>query len=438
MSTEIFGKVAVRIRRRLYGRASSIRCDAPCGATSPGGLDRRLPLHQRSSGCYRRVALEAGAPAVNIAFYATMKPPDDPEPSGDRQMAGLLIKALRKAGHDVRLASRLRTFHREPDDAVRRRLKGQALDETEALCTFWSSPKANWRPTAWFTYHPYYKAPDWLGPEVCSRLAIPYVTAEASYAPRRDGGPWGVWQLDVVDALRRAAANFCFTARDKAELLRIAGLKGQLVDLPPFIDTEDECPAPEPRVHQDPPRLVTVAMMRSGNKLASYRVLANALVELLAKQWTLNVIGDGPEREAVRHAFSGIPPERIDWLGELRPEQVTDHLAGCDIYVWPGVGEAYGLAYLEAQAAGLPVVAQETGGIRAVVKAGETGCLTPVGDVPAFAEALRQLLIDGEKRMRLGDAARRFVRGERTVASAAAIIGAALSSITPSPREPIP
>jgi glycosyltransferase involved in cell wall biosynthesis len=375
---------------------------------------------------------------MNIAFYSTMKPPDDPVPSGDRQMAGLLIKALRKAGHDVRLAARLRTFSRNPEDTARRRLKGRAADEAKTLCARWLSTSADWRPTAWFTYHPYYKAPDWLGPEVCSRLAIPYVTAEASYAPRRDVGPWHVWQLDVVDSLRRAAANFCFTERDKTELLRIEGLKGLLVDLPPFIDREHECPAPAPRSDQDPPRLVTVAMMRSGDKLASYRVLASALAELLATRWTLTIIGDGPKREAVRDALSGIPPERIDWLGELRPDQVTDHLATCDIYVWPGVGEAYGLAYLEAQAAGLPVVAHETGGIRAVVKAGETGCLTPVGDVQAFADALRRLLIDGAKRAQLGDAARRFVCGERTVDSAATIIDKALRSITPPALEPIP
>jgi glycosyltransferase involved in cell wall biosynthesis len=375
---------------------------------------------------------------MNIAFYVTMKPPDDPIPSGDRQMANLLIKALRKAGNDVRLASRLRTFSQHPDDMARRRLKDHALEEAKVLCARWSAPDTDWTPTCWFSYHPYYKAPDWLGPEVCARLGIPYVTAEASYAPKRDMGPWLLWQTDVVEAVRRAAANFCFTQRDKAGLLRIEGLKGLLVDLPPFIDREDEPAAiAQPRNH-GPPRLVTVAMMRSGDKLASYRVLANALAGLLAIPWVLTVIGDGHKREAARDAFSGIPPDRVDWLGELRPDQVTDHLAACDIYVWPGVGEAYGLAYLEAQAAGLPVVAQNTGGIAAVVKDGETGCLTPVGDVQAFAEALRQLLVDYAKRTQFGDAARRFVRCERTVARAATIIDAALRSITASKPDPIP
>jgi glycosyltransferase involved in cell wall biosynthesis len=374
---------------------------------------------------------------MNIAFYATMKPPDDPIPSGDRQMANLLIKALRIAGHNVRLASRLRTFRHDPDHSYRCRLRGQALEEVRALCGGWSAPKADWRPTCWFSYHPYYKAPDWLGPEVCGRLAIPYVTAEASYAPKRDAGPWRPWQDDIVDAVRSAAANFCFTERDKAGLLRIDGLKGMVVDLPPFVDKEDEpAAAAQPRdTHMA--RLVAIAMMRSGDKLASYRLLANALAGLLDIPWVLTIIGDGPQRQAVRAAFSGIPPERIDWRGEVPPDRVADHLAACDIYVWPGVGEAYGLAYLEAQAAGLPVVAQRAGGIPAVVKDGETGTLTPAGDVQAFADAVRRLLVAPASRTLMGKAARRFVRAERTVASAAAIIDATLRSITPSAPEPI-
>jgi glycosyltransferase involved in cell wall biosynthesis len=186
------------------------------------------------------------------------------------------------------------------------------------------------------------------------------------------------------------------------------------------------------------PRLITVAMMRPGDKLASYQMLAKALARLLDLPWELTVIGGGSKKEAVRDAFSGIPADRIEWLGALPPARIAGHLSAADIYVWPGVGEAYGLAYLEAQAAGLPVVAQRTGGIPAVVKDGETGHLTPLGDVIAFADALRELLVDGAKRTRLGEAARRFVHGERTVARAAAIIDAALRSIMPSRAEPVP
>ncbi|MCY1251314.1 D-inositol-3-phosphate glycosyltransferase [compost metagenome] len=87
--------------------------------------------------------------------------------------------------------------------------------------------------------------------------------------------------------------------------------------------------------------------------------------------------------------------------------------------MWPGCGEAYGLAYLEAQAAGLPVVAQRTAGVPEVVRDGETGLLTRDGDIGAYAAAMRDLIEDPAGRKRLGAAARRFVHEERSFPAAA-------------------
>ncbi|GIR53040.1 MAG: hypothetical protein CM15mP62_05110 [Rhodospirillaceae bacterium] len=50
---------------------------------------------------------------MRVAFYAPLKPPDSPVPSGDRKMARQLIACLRSKGYDVKLISRLKT--REPD-----------------------------------------------------------------------------------------------------------------------------------------------------------------------------------------------------------------------------------------------------------------------------------------------------------------------------------
>lgn len=367
---------------------------------------------------------------MKVAFYAPLTPPDHPTPSGDRQMAGLLIKAIATAGHDVRIASRLRSYSSEPDEGVYRDLKSAAFGEAGQLVELFSAPEAGWRPQCWFTYHPYYKAPDWIGPEVCTRLGLPYVTAEASYAASRDDGPWGVWQADVVAAVRQASASFCFTARDREGLERLAPLAGPLVNLPPFLD-----PPPQPeravRSSRAAPRLAVAAMMRPGDKLASYVALSRALQMLLDIPWRLAVMGDGPARADVLSAFSPIPPDRIDWLGELETDGVLDVLSACDIYVWPGIGEAYGLAYLEAQAMGLPVVGQDTGGVSAVMVPGETGWLTPAEDLVTFAGAIRQLLLDANARNIMGAAASRFVRQQRSLAMASAIIGETLAAVVP-------
>ncbi len=367
---------------------------------------------------------------MRIAFYAPLKPPDHPTPSGDRLMAGLLVAALAAAGHEVRIASRLSSYSQDPAESAYHALKSAALAEARRLSDAWSGPADGWSPECWFTYHPYYKAPDWIGPDVCARLGLPYVTAEASYAGKRNAGPWRIWQADVASAVRGAAANFCFTARDREGLEALAPLDGPLVDLPPFIDPP---PLPEParRTSTAAPRIAAAAMMRPGDKLASYQTLSHSLQMLIDVPWRLAVVGDGPARANVLAAFSAIPPDRIDWLGEVPPEGVAEVLGACDVYAWPGIGEAYGLAYLEAQAMGLPVAALDAGGVASVVIHGETGWLAPAGDPAAYASAIRSLLVDGQLRAAMGAAASRFVREQRSVGVAAARIGAALAALLP-------
>jgi len=63
---------------------------------------------------------------------------------------------------------------------------------------------------------------------------------------------------------------------------------------------------------------------------------------------------------------------------------VRDQYAIADIFIWPGVDEAYGMVYLEAQANGLPVVAEDHPGPRSVVASD----LVPTNDPAAFAAAI--------------------------------------------------
>lgn len=359
--------------------------------------------------------------AMRIAFHAPMKSPTHPVPSGDRQMAQLLIRALERGGHCVELASALSTYQREPDLDRFTRIEKQAAEEVARLSALWRHESA---PDLWFTYHSYYKAPDLIGPALAAAFGIPYVTAEASYSRRRNEGLWARTQEFVAQAVGQAALNICFTGRDR-EGLADAMPEAALDLLPPFIDTSA---FPE-RPPADPSRLVCVAMMRSGDKLASYRMLADALRRIVHLPWRLSVVGDGQAREEVMALFAGFSPERIEWHGRAEPSAVPDILASAGIYVWPGCGEAYGLAYLEAQAAGLPVVAQDTAGVPEVVVSGRTGWLVPAGDTAAFALAVERLLTNGEERKAMARAARHFVHEERSLEAAAARLNAMLPKV---------
>lgn len=355
---------------------------------------------------------------MRIAFYAPLKSPNHPVPSGDRQMARLLIGALELAGHDVTTVSELRSFAGHPEADRYAKISADAGAEISRLSALW---KSTGKPDLWFSYHPYYKAPDLIGPTMASAFAIPYVTAEASYSVRRDVGAWTEMQALVADAVRNASLNICFTRRDREGLAKIAP-EAPFAMLPPFVDSSFFA-AP---LRADSSRLVAVAMMRPGDKLDSYRMLARSLERLADTPWTLSVVGDGPSRAEVISEFAGLPEKRIEWLGKKEPGEIPELLAGGGIYVWPGCGEAYGLAYLEAQAAGLPVIAQDTAGVPEVVRNGQTGILTPPGDVEAFASAIAHLLADDDRRRAMGEIARRFVFQERSLEAAAAQLDAIL------------
>jgi len=210
---------------------------------------------------------------MRIAFYAALKSPNHPVASGDRQMARMLIKALEHAGHSVELASELRFYLRDPELKSFEALKIEARAEAARLTRLWDR---DGKPDLWFTYHPYYKAPDLIGPGLASAFAVPYVTAEASYSRRRNAGLWADAQALVARAVAQAALNICFTQRDRQ------GLADAIPDaafgmLSPFIDTSVFLETP---ARGCPTRLVTVAMMRQGDKVESYRMLAQALASI--------------------------------------------------------------------------------------------------------------------------------------------------------------
>ncbi|SRR6266851_4259049 len=363
---------------------------------------------------------------MRIAFYAPLKAPDHPMPSGDRRVAQLFCEALRGAGHEPFLASRLRSYDGAGDPVRQARLGSAARGAADRLLRRWrQEPRA--APELWFTYHLYYKAPDWLGPAISSALGIPYVIAEASSAPKRAGGSWQVGHRAVEEALRRADAVLGLNPADRECVLPLLSDPRRWIALSPFLDIS-RYGGRRARHRSAPPRLIAVAMMRHGDKLASYRLLGTALADLLDLPWSLDIVGDGPARAEVECALAPLGA-RIRYRGALDEGAVAAALAEADLFVWPAVNEAFGMALLEAQASGVAVVAGASGGVAGIVAAGETGLLVRPGDGAAFAAAARRLIVDSERRAAMGAAARAKVERAHDLPAAARRLAAVIGRV---------
>jgi glycosyltransferase involved in cell wall biosynthesis len=100
--------------------------------------------------------------------------------------------------------------------------------------------------------------------------------------------------------------------------------------------------------------------------------------------------------------------DRFEFTGDVA--DVPAQLARMDVFALPSLYEGLCYAVIEAQAAGVPVVATPVGGVPENVVPGETGVLVPPGDVQALGAAIVSLLDDPAEASRLADAARRRVR----------------------------
>lgn len=138
-------------------------------------------------------------------------------------------------------------------------------------------------------------------------------------------------------------------------------------------------------------------------------VLLDALRRLPSgREWSLDLIGDGPLLASLRRQAEGLA---VRFRGQLTREALARAFAEAEVVVVPSVpagsGDQDGLpvTLLEAMAAGCAIVASRIAGIDEAVVDGTSGVLVPPGDPVALAVALDALLADPDCRRRLGAAA---------------------------------
>ncbi len=159
-----------------------------------------------------------------------------------------------------------------------------------------------------------------------------------------------------------------------------------------------------------PATLVTVAHLVARKRHAD---VLRALAVLGARHPTLRyaVVGDGPERVALEGLAARLGvAERVDFHGQLAPEEAIEQARRCTLFVMPSTEEAFGVAYIEAMAAGVPAIGcRGEPGPEEIAAAGDGFMLVPPGDIERLTQRIDELLSDPQRLREAGQRARATV-----------------------------
>lgn len=143
----------------------------------------------------------------------------------------------------------------------------------------------------------------------------------------------------------------------------------------------------------------------------SNRPACNAVHSTAGRPVFLAIIGDGDQRHALQSAVGDLGiSERVKFTGKLEDARVP--LASADAFVLASRNEGMGRAFIEAMAAGLPVIGTAVGGIPSILKDGKNGFLVPAENPGALARAMKKLAAHPELCKTTGNYAADFVYPE--------------------------
>jgi len=199
----------------------------------------------------------------------------------------------------------------------------------------------------------------------------------------------------VAAVLRTAAAVLC---NSQDTLTKAAALTGSEQRMR-VVHLGAAAPDPPPPRHE---RLTVatlghlIARKRAADVARAVRLVSERAASPALERLRWVVIGEGPERPALERLCEQLGmTDRVKLMGQLPPERALEELARCHVMALPSVDEAFGVAYAEALACGLPAIGcLGEGGPQEVSALGEGMTLVPPGDIPALAGALEHLLAD--------------------------------------------
>lgn len=348
---------------------------------------------------------------MKISFYMPFKPFGHKNPSGDLITGMELHDFLSENNHEVEIASTLRSrwLYLKPWNFL------NVARERDRVTSAQKSSPAD----IWLSYHTYYKAPDLLGPACSSRLSIPYVIFQGIYSTKRKRS-LKTFPGFLLNRTALQAAQVVFTNKKTDELNlkrllpeeRVKYISPGLIpdqfnfDLVARRALKEQWNVGERRV------VMTTAMLRPGVKTTGVIKVIDSCAELRKRghDLILIVIGDGVNRSIIEQQGREKLSDNILFLGKIPRHELYRYYSAADVFAFPGIEEALGMVYLEAQSAGLPVVAFNNWGAKEAVIQNETGLLSSAERPEAFTQDIETLIVDRHRRIKMRDAAKTHIR----------------------------
>jgi teichuronic acid biosynthesis glycosyltransferase TuaC len=223
-------------------------------------------------------------------------------------------------------------------------------------------------------------------------------------APRSDAG------REAVERGLGAATTVLANSRGIAELARSYGAADvRVVHLGADLPARGRGTALR---RESAPSLVTVGHLVARKRHAD---VMRALAVLAKRHPTLRyvIVGDGPERVALEGLAARLEiAERVEFRGQLAPAEAIEEARRCTLFAMPSTEEAFGVAYIEAMAGGVPAIGcRGEPGPEEIAAAGDGFVLVPPGDIERLTQRIDELLSDPQ---RLREAS---IRARETVAA---------------------
>lgn len=345
-----------------------------------------------------------GGPERQVLGLASALPPDYHTTFLSFAERGLARPFLERARNDGFEAIELRENYPRVDRAVAEVSEWLRQCRADLLCTSG------------------YK-PDLIGWRAARRVGIPVVAIAHGWT----GVTFKVRCYEMLDALvMRWMNNVVCVSEAMARRVRAAGVSASritiirnAIDPAPYQQSRPESRRIVEGFFRETPRLIVGAAGRLSPEKGF-----DVLVEAAGRVCRANVdvgfvlFGEGPERGRLEQRIAALGIGERVILGGFR-DDLHRLLPGLDLAVLSSHTEGLPVAVLEAQAAGVAVVATAVGGTPEVVQDGQTGYLVPAANPEALAERMQQLLRDDAGRWKMGQRGAERVREEFTFAAQA-------------------